>query len=226
MTPEGVRGMLPNDISKVLKILKKECRKFKTPFVTEVSLKKKDPFKVLISCILSLRTKDSTTREASVRLFKKASTPERLSSLSTAVIERLIYPAGLYRTKARVIKNISRELKEKYSSKVPDTIEGLLKFKGVGRKTANLVVTMGYGKPGICVDTHVHRIVNRWGYAATKTAYETEAALREKLPKRYWIELNDLLVTYGQNICRPVSPFCGKCAIARYCLKKGVISKR
>lgn len=218
--------MLPKHISKVLRFLKKECRKFKTPFVTEVSLKKKDPFKVLVSCILSLRTKDSTTRDASERLFKKASTPERLANLSTAVIERLIYPAGFYRVKARVVKKISRELVEKYSSRVPDTIDGLLKFKGVGRKTANLVVTMGYGKPGICVDTHVHRIVNRWGYVAASTADETEAALREKLPKRYWIELNDLLVTYGQNICRPISPFCGKCAIARFCMKKGVISKR
>lgn len=218
--------MLPKHISKVLRFLNKECRKFKAPFVTEVSLKKKDPFKVLVSCILSLRTKDSTTRDASERLFKKASTPERLANLSTAVIERLIYPAGFYRVKARVVKNISRELVEKYSSRVPDTIDGLLKFKGVGRKTANLVVTMGYGKPGICVDTHVRRIVNRWGYVAASTADETEAALREKLPKRYWIELNDLLVTYGQNICRPISPFCGKCAIARFCMKKGVISKR
>ena len=221
-----IAPMLEKEIPKIIRLLRAEAKRFKTPFVTEVSLRKKDPFKVLVSCILSLRTKDSTTRDASERLFKKASTPERLSSLSTTVIERLIYPAGFYRVKARVIKNISMELVEKYSAKVPDTIDGLLKFKGVGRKTANLVVTMGYGKPGICVDTHVRRIVNRWGYATTNTADETEAALREKLPKRYWIEFNDLLVTYGQNICRPVSPFCGKCAIARYCLKKGVISKR
>ncbi|MBI5237040.1 MAG: endonuclease III [Deltaproteobacteria bacterium] len=219
--------MLGKDIPKIIKILRAEAKRFRTPYVTEVSKGlRKDPFNVLVSCILSLRTKDSTTRNASVRLFKKASTPERLSRLSTAVIERLIYPAGFYRVKARVLKNISKELVEKYSSKVPDTIEGLLKFKGVGRKTANLVVTMGYGHPGICVDTHVHRIVNRWGYVASKTTDETEAALRKKLAKRYWIEFNDLLVTYGQNICRPVSPFCSVCAIAPYCLKKGVISKR
>lgn len=219
--------MVESELPTVIKILKKEILKYKTPYVTEVSASlRKSPFKVLISCIISLRTQDTTTREASVRLFKLADTPEEMAGLSEAAIAKAIYPAGFYNTKAKHIKEISKELINKYRGKVPYTIEGLLALKGVGRKTANLVVTMGYGKPGICVDTHVHRITNRWGLVSTKTPEETEYALREKLPKRYWIIINDLLVTFGQNVCKPISPFCSQCPIYRYCERVGVEKQR
>jgi len=214
--------MRARDIPKVIKILKQVNASFTIPAVTQISNKSRSPFMVLISCILSLRTKDNTTAQASERLFRLAKTPETMIRLSNRTIEKAIYPVGFYRNKAKVIKNISTELIEKYHSKVPDTIDDLLAFKGVGRKTANLVVTMGYGKPGICVDTHVHRIINRWGYVNTKTPEETEFALREKLPKRYWIIINNLLVTFGQNICKPISPLCTQCRIHIYCNKVGV----
>ena len=214
--------MRARDIPKVIKILKQVNASFTIPAVTQISNKSRSPFMVLISCILSLRTKDNTTAQASERLFRLAKTPETMIRLSNRTIEKAIYPVGFYRNKAKVIKNISTELIEKYHSKVPDTIDDLLAFKGVGRKTANLVVTMGYGKPGICVDTHVHRIINRWGYVKTKTPEETEFALREKLPKRYWIIINNLLVTFGQNICKPISPLCTQCRIHIYCNKVGV----
>lgn len=215
------------DIPAVIKILRAEYKRFRTPYVTEVSERiRRDPFKVLVSCIISLRTKDDVTREASERLFRLGASPKAVASLPVSRIEKAIYPAGFYRTKAKVIRDISRELVEKHSSKVPDEIDELLELKGVGRKTANLVVTLGFGKPGICVDIHVHRITNRWGFVKTKTPDETERALREKLPKRHWIEINDLLVAYGQNLCRPASPFCSSCRIAPYCEKAGVGKSR
>lgn len=211
------------DIPRVIKILKEEAKRFTAPYVTEVSKElKRSPFRVLVSCILSLRTKDSTTRDASTRLFSLADTPEALARLSVTKIEKAIYPAGFYRVKAGVLKELSREIAEVHGGRVPETIEGLLKLKGVGRKTANLVVTLGYGKPGICVDTHVHRITNRWGFVATKTPEGTEYALRKKLHRRYWMIINDLLVAYGQNVCVPVSPRCSVCRIERFCDKTGV----
>lgn len=211
------------DIPVVMRILKRECKKLKTPYVTIVAGgERKDPFRILVSCVLSLRTKDSTTREASVRLFRLAASPVELAALKTSQIERAIYPVGFYRTKARQLKEMGATLVNRYGSNVPCTIEELLELKGVGRKTANLVVTMGYAKPGICVDTHVHRITNRWGFVNTKTPEKTESALRKKLDKRYWIAINDLLVTYGQNICRPLSPLCSRCGIYKYCARKGV----
>lgn len=218
--------MRPKDIPEAIKILRVEYKRFKTPYVTEVSKTGKDPFKILVSCILSLRTKDETTREASRKLFKLASTPKSLGALGEKTIEKAIYPAGFYRTKARVLKGLSKEVVSKYGGNVPDTIDEILKLKGVGRKTANLVVTMGFGKPGICVDTHVHRITNRWGFVSTKTPVETEFALRAKLQKRYWIIFNDLLVTFGQNVCRPVSPFCSRCGLYKYCGRVGVKKQR
>ncbi len=219
--------MEPRDIPAAVRILKKEYKRFKIPYVTEVAAERsKDPFRVLVSCILSLRTQDATTREASRRLFSIASTPVELSRLTRRVIEKAIYPVGFYRVKAGVLKDLSTELVKNRGSMVPDTIEGLLELKGVGRKTANLVVTMGYGKPGICVDTHVHRITNRWGFVSTKTPEKTEFALREKLPKRYWIVINDLLVAYGQNVCRPVSPLCSACRLRGYCKRVGVKRRR
>lgn len=210
------------NIQEIVKILKKEYRKFKTPFVTIVAEKTREPFRVLISTIISLRTKDKTTAEASMRLFALASNPRDMRQLKTSQIEKAIYPAGFYRVKARTIKELCGELVDSYDSKVPDDLDELLKLNGVGRKTANLVITLGYNKPGICVDTHVHRIFNRIGYIKTKTPDESEFALREKLPKRYWIDINSLLVAYGQNVCKPVSPMCNICKISDMCRKVGV----
>ena len=186
----------------------------------------RDPFRVLIACILSLRTQDTTTGPASDRLFAVAATPEAMLKLPARRIAQLIYPVGFYRTKARVILGICRDLLERFGGRVPDTIDELLTLNGVGRKTANLVVTMGYGKPGICVDTHVHRISNRLGYVKTRNPEETEMALRGKLPRRYWIGYNDLLVSFGQNICVPISPRCSICPVAPLCRQVGVTTKR
>ncbi len=186
----------------------------------------RDPFKVLISCILSLRTQDRVTGEASQRLFQLAQTPEAISKLSVARIKKAIYPVGFYRVKAQRIKNLSKEIANKYNGRVPDTIDGLLLLKGIGRKTANLVVTLGYNKEGICVDTHVHRITNRWGLVRTKTPLQTEFALREGLPVRYWKQLNSTLVSFGQGICKPISPLCSQCKVRTDCAKVGVDHSR
>ena len=186
----------------------------------------RDPFRVLISCLLSLRTKDDVTRKASARLFRRADTPATMRRLRERTIERLIYPVGFYRTKARVIRGVCRTLIERYGGRVPDDLDELLTLKGVGRKTANLVVSAAYGKPGICVDTHVHRISNRLGYVKTRSPEETEQALRRTLPRRYWIVFNDLLVSFGQNLCKPISPLCSRCAVERYCAKVGVTKSR
>ncbi len=213
------------DIDIALKLIRQENKQFVEPVVTTIS-RKRTPFHVLISCLLSLRTKDQTTREASHRLFAAADNPEEMMNIHTPKLEKLIYPVGFYRTKARKIKEICKVLVEKYKGDVPNEIDELLKLNGVGRKTANLVVTLGYSKPGICVDTHVHRITNRWGYVKTKNPHETEFALREKLPKKYWLTINDLLVTYGQNICVPISPKCSICPVSSYCRKVGVTRHR
>jgi len=185
-----------------------------------------DPFRVLIACILSLRTQDTTTGPAAARLFAVADTPQTLLTLKAGRIAKLIYPVGFYRTKAGVILGICRDLIERFGGRVPDTIDELLTLNGVGRKTANLVVTMGFNKPGICVDTHVHRISNRLGYVRTKTPEETEMALRARLPRRYWIGYNDLLVSFGQNICLPVSPHCTRCPLRPGCPRHGVRHSR
>ena len=185
-----------------------------------------DPFRVLIACILSLRTQDTTTGPAAARLFAVADTPERLLALTPARIARLIYPVGFYRTKARVILGISRDLLARYGGRVPDSIDALLTLDGVGRKTANLVVTLGFNKPGICVDTHVHRISNRLGYVRTRNPEETEMALRATLPRRFWIGYNDLLVAFGQNVCAPISPKCSTCPVSNLCRRVGVTTSR
>ena len=185
-----------------------------------------DPFRILIACILSLRTQDTTTGPAAARLFAVAPTPAEMLRLPAAQIAKLIYPVGFYRTKARVILGICRDLLERFGGRVPDTIDELLTLNGVGRKTANLVVTMGFSKPGICVDTHVHRISNRLGYVRTKTPEETEMALRARLPRRFWIGYNDLLVSFGQNVCTPISPRCSTCPVRALCRRVGVTSAR
>ncbi|MGH7308942.1 MAG: endonuclease III domain-containing protein [Candidatus Rokuibacteriota bacterium] len=191
-----------------------------------VAAESRDPFRVLIACILSLRTQDTTTGPAAARLFALADTAPAMLRLTPRQIERAIYPVGFYRTKARAIRAICRDIIERFAGRVPDRIDDLLTFRGVGRKTANLVVTMGYGKPGICVDTHVHRISNRLGYVRTRTPDETEQALRRRLPRRYWIGYNDLLVSFGQNVCTPISPRCSGCPVRTLCRRVGVRSAR
>jgi endonuclease-3 len=185
-----------------------------------------DPFRVLIACLLSLRTKDETTVPASARLFALADTPQAMIRLTPRQIERAIFPVGFYRTKARVILGVCRDLLDRFGGQVPDEIDALLTLKGVGRKTANLVVTQGFNKPGICVDVHVHRISNRWGYVKTGKPEETEMALRARLPRRYWIGYNDLLVAFGQNVCQPLSPKCSECPVSRGCPRLGVTHSR
>ena len=206
-------------IEQVLKILKKRYEEWKPPIVTEIGSRTGDPFKVLISTVLSSRTKDTVTRKASLNLFENASTPRELAGLSPGAIEKLIYPVGFFRTKSKKLPELARILIEEYEGKVPDSLEELLKLPGVGRKTANLVVTIAFGKPGICVDTHVHRISNRFGYVKTKNPMETEFALRGKLPSKWWITYNDMLVTLGQNICFPRNPDCGVCPLNKLCEK-------
>jgi len=219
--------MREDQIHAAIKILRREIRQWQEPVVGVVArTSDRDPFRILISCLLSLRTKDKTTSEASARLFALAHTPLTLLKLSRRRIERAIYPVGFYRTKAKSIHAICRRLLEEYGGKVPESIEALITLPGVGRKTANLVVTVGYQRPGICVDIHVHRITNRWGYVKTKTPEETEQALRAKLPRRHWITFNDLLVPYGQNLCQPVSPFCSRCKLFEMCDRVGVIRSR
>ena len=208
-----------------LKKLKKAVRKFRTPSVTVIA-KKNDPFAVLVSCIISLRTRDEVTELASTRLFALAKLPAELLELSNAKIEKAIYPAAFYRNKTKSLKELCQVLVKEYSGKVPDKLEELLKLKGVGRKTANLTLILGHNKPGICVDIHVHRISNRWGYVKTKSPNETEMVLREILPKRFWKGYNDLLVSFGQNLCKPVSPFCGSCPVEDQCPKIGVNRSR
>ena len=212
-------------VSEVLAKVKKAVRGCRIPSVTVIS-QKNDPFAVLVSCIISLRTRDEVTYPASARLLKLAKTPAQLIKLSNAKLEQAIYPAAFFRNKSQSIKELCKDLVDNYEGRVPDKLEELLKLKGVGRKTANLTLILGHNKPGICVDIHVHRISNRWGYVKTKSPNETEMVLRDKLPKCYWKGYNDLLVTFGQNICKPVSPFCGSCPIAEICPKIDVSKYR
>ncbi|MBI5201492.1 MAG: endonuclease III [Elusimicrobia bacterium] len=217
--------MKDEQIHSVIKTLRREIKQWAPPVVGVVA-ESEDPFLVLISTLLSLRTKDAVTDAASKKLFAAAKTPKAIAALDTLRLEKLIYPVCFYRVKARTLKNVCGLLLERHGGKVPDTLEELLELPGVGRKTANLTVTLGFGKPGICVDIHVHRISNRLGYVKTKTPDETEDALRAKLPKKYWLEYNDLLVPYGQNLCQPVSPWCSKCAIRPACRRVGVTRSR
>ena len=213
-----------SNISTVLKIVREAIKPFEPAAVPEVA--DKNPYKILIATILSLRTKDEVTREAAVRLFKLAEKPQEMVKISEDEIAKAIYPVGFFRNKARTILNISQTLLNKYGGNVPDSIEKLTKLKGVGRKTANLVVTLAYNKPGICVDTHVHRITNRWGYVKTKHPDETEQELRKKLPHKHWMEINNLLVLFGKNVCKPVGPRCDICPLNEFCPKIGVKTKK
>lgn len=179
----------------------------------------KDPYLVLIACILSLRTNDKTTYPATLRMLELGKTPKDFAICDPEVLAKAIYPVGFYANKAKQIVELSKRLVDEFDGKVPDEIEELIKFNGVGRKTANLVLSEGFNKPAICVDVHVHRIFNRLGYLKTKNPEETEFVLRENLPQKYWIDINSLLVTHGQNVCKPVKPLCSQCPIHEYCLK-------
>lgn len=195
---------------------------WQAPIITFIANRGATPFEVLVSTILSLRTKDEVTSAAAARLFEAARTPEEILALGEKKVAGLIYPVGFYPTKAKRLQEISRIIIDTYDGKVPDTIDELLKLPGVGRKTANLVLVEGYHKPAICVDTHVHRISNRIGYVETKNPEQTEMALRKKLPARHWIRYNELLVAFGQVICRPVSPHCSRCPVEEMCPRIGV----
>jgi len=215
------------DIHEVYKLLEEAYLSMDEPSVTQIARQtNKDPFRVLVSCLISLRTKDEVTLDASIRLFDMADAPEKIAELSEESIAKLIYPASFYKTKSATIKNISQVLIDEYNSAVPKDIDELVKLKGVGRKTANLVVVEGYGEPAVCVDTHVHRIFNRLGYVQTKNADKTEAELRKHLPKEYWIRINEILVAYGRAVCRPVSPHCSSCTLSKYCDKVSVNHRR
>src|ERR687887_1234001 len=215
------------DIQQAMAALRAEAPQWaETALTTVARTMGRDPFKILIGCLLSLRTKDETTGPAAARLFALAGTPAAMRQLTAAQIAAAIYPVGFYRTKAASILDICRVLVERHGGQVPDTMEALLELKGVGRKTANLVLTLGFQKPAICVDTHVHRISNRWGYVRTKTPKGTELALRRKLPKAHWLLYNDLLVAFGQNICNPISPLCRQCPLDAACPKLGVRQHR
>ncbi len=186
----------------------------------------RDPFRLLVACVISLRTKDAVTAAASARLFAAAATPRAVAALDEARIAEMIFPAGFYNTKARQIREIARRIAAGHGGRVPGDRDALLALPGVGRKTANLVLGLGFGLPAICVDTHVHRISNRLGLVATRTPEQTEHALEEALPQRYWIEINDLLVTFGQQVCQPVSPWCSRCPLAQRCPRVGVDRSR
>lgn len=205
-------------IVKTLKDAKQQQSEFVKLMETFHSLKN-GPFLVLISCILSLRTNDKTTYPATLRMLELGKTPKDFAGVNAEILEKAIFPVGFYKNKAEQIIELSKVLVEEYDSRVPDTIEELVKFKGVGRKTANLVLARGFNKPAICVDVHVHRIFNRLGYIKTKTPEETEFALRKKLPEKFWIEINTLLVTHGQNVCKPIKPLCDICPIEKLCMK-------
>lgn len=204
-------------IGKVVKLLE-EAKQPQSDFVKLMD-SFKDPYLVLIACILSLRTNDRTTYPATLRMLELAKTPQEMMGVNVEDLEKAIYPVGFYKNKAGQIIELSKLIVEKYDGKVPDSIDELCKFRGVGRKTANLVMTLGFGEPAICVDVHVHRIFNRLGYIKTKNPEETEFALRENLPIEYWIPINTLLVTHGQNVCKPIKPMCGCCPVSQYCDK-------
>ncbi len=210
------------DIDRFVDAIEANYREWNPPIITFIANRGATPFEVLVSTLLSLRTKDEVTGEAARRLFAVARTPQAMVELKPATIERLIYPVGFYPTKAKRLIEISRILLDRYDGQVPDDLDALTALPGVGRKTANLVMVEGFKVPAICVDTHVHRISNRIGYVKTKNPDQTEMALRKKLPRRHWIRYNELLVAFGQVLCRPVSPFCSRCPVSEMCPRIGV----
>lgn len=218
--------MKDSDIHAVISILRESAREWQPALVDGMGKNERNPYRVLIATILSLRTKDTLTEKIAPQLFALADNPYDMIRYAPEEIAEVIYPVGFYRNKSKSIVEISQTLINDYEGQVPDDLDELLKLPGVGRKTANLVLTAGFNKPGICVDIHVHRISNRWGYLRTKNPEQTEFALREKLPQEYWMEYNGLLVSMGQTICHPTSPWCSKCPVIEFCDRVGVTRSR
>lgn len=213
------------DISRFLNVLKEEVTAYQVPVVDLIAVQTKSPFKILVATILSARTKDEVTSAASKRLFQEAADVQSLDKLSQERIQKLIYPVGFYKSKAGYLARLPHALGA-FKGRIPDEIDDLVTLPGVGRKTANLVRSVAFDKDAICVDTHVHRITNIWGYVRTKTPFETEQALREKLPRKHWKEINGILVAFGQGTCRPVSPLCHQCPLEPGCPQKGVTPRK
>ncbi len=219
-------SMSPRTMSLVLARIRRFLVGRDPACVTRLAAGGADPYAVLVSTIISLRTRDEVTDAVTPKLLAVAPDVASLARTPEARIAKLIYPAGFYNTKAKQLRKMAKVLLERHAGNVPSSLDELLALDGVGRKTANLVVTLGFRKPGICVDTHVHRISNRLGFVRTKTPDETEAALRERLPRRWWIPINDLLVVFGQQHCTPLSPRCSTCPVARECARIGVAKAR
>lgn len=213
-------------IDKAITLLEEEVKDYQVPIVDLVAAQTDDPFKILVATILSARTRDEATAAACRRLFNRIGKPEDLESIPLQELEKIIHPVGFYRNKAKYLLQLPSALREKFNSCIPDDVESLVRLPGVGRKTANLVVVIAFGKPAICVDTHVHRIMNIWGYVRTKTPLETEMALREKLPEKYWLRINSILVAFGQGTCKPVRPHCDRCVLLDICPQFGVTPRK
>lgn len=213
-------------IDRAVALLKEEVKGYRAPVVDLVAAQTRDPFRILVATILSARTRDEVTAAACRRLFKRAGTPEELEAVPVNELERIIHPVGFFRSKAKYLSRLPLALRELFAFRVPDDVDSLVRLPGVGRKTANLVVAVAFNKPAICVDTHVHRIMNIWGYVRTRTPLETEMALREKLPGRYWIRINSLLVAFGQAVCKPIRPHCDRCILYSICPRLGVTPRR
>ncbi|MBD3391296.1 MAG: endonuclease III [Chitinivibrionales bacterium] len=213
------------NIAAVYRVVKREFKRHTMPVVDLIEIETRDPFKVLVGTILSARTKDATTAAASARLFRKVKRPADLAKLPAKQIEELIFPVGFYQNKARLLTQLPGVLDSRFNGRIPETVEELVELPGVGRKTANLVVAVAFNKPAICVDVHVHRIMNRLGYVRTTTPFDTEMKLRQILPRRYWIMINSYLVSFGQHTCLPRNPRCDICPIHRYCRRVGVETK-
>jgi len=216
---------MKTDIDSIYKVLNKAVKSYQVPIVDLVEAKTKDPFKILIATILSARTNDKTTAIVCKKLFAKVNSAKDLEKLNVKQIEKLIYPVGFYKNKAKYLKKLPVVLKKKFNNELPRTIEELIELPGVGRKTANLVMAVAFKIPAICVDVHVNRIMNRFGYIKTKNPLETEMALRKKLPKKYWLKINYIIVAFGQNLCKPINPQCNICPVYQYCKRVGVKTK-
>ncbi len=214
------------NLIKIIQLLAKEAGYHGKPAITQIKIEGGKPFEVLVSCIMSLRTKDETTYPTANKLFKRARTPQKIANMPLPELKKIIRPVNYYKTKAERIKKIAQIILKKYKGKVPDDFDKLMEFKGVGRKTANIVMVYGFGKLGIAVDIHVHRISNRLGWVKTKAPEKTEFALRKLIPEKYWLIINEILVRHGQNICNPISPWCSKCPVKKLCPKNGVLRSR
>ena len=213
-------------IVKVMNILERYFDYHERTTLNRMRCKNEDPFKILISCLLSLRTQDKNTEKASNQLFSVAKTPQEIANINTKKLEKLIYSSGHYKKKARVLKSVSREIIERFNGKVPDSEQELLSIKGIGRKTANIVLAFAFCKPALPIDTHCHRVPNRLGIVKTKKPEQTEYELKKILPKRYWAEFNGIIVLFGKEICQPISPWCSKCPVFKYCRRVGVVRSR